>query len=77
MARSKSVVLTPAEKKGVVANLKNQIKEATAALKTLAAAEKARAKARTAEDKAHAKDVAVVGKTLAGFQAQLEAVQAG
>lgn len=76
MARKPSVVLTPAEKKAVIKDLKEQVKNAALAAKALVAEAKAIAKARTAEDKDFAKREAAAAKELAKLNAQLEAATA-
>ena len=73
MARANSVVLTPAEKKAVVANLKSELKAAQAITKELTAQAKLVAKARAAEDKEQAKLVKDAEKVLAKAQAALDA----
>jgi len=76
MARANSVVLTPAEKKAVVANLKSELKAAQAVTKELTAAGKVVAKARAAEDKEFGKLVKDAEKVLVKAQAALDAAVA-
>ena len=76
MARANSIVLTPAEKKAVVANLKAELKAAQAVNKELTAAGKVVAKARAAEDKEFGKLVKDAEKVLAKAQASLDAAVA-
>ena len=76
MARANSVVLTPAEKKAVVANLKAELKAAQLVTKELTAAGKVVAKARAAEDKEFGKLVKDAEKVLAKAQASLDAAAA-
>lgn len=76
MARQNSIVLTPAEKKAVVANLKAELKAAQAVNKELTAAGKVVAKARAAEDKEFGKLVKDAEKVLAKAQAALDAAVA-
>ena len=87
MARSKSVIMTAADKKALVAELKPQIAAAKAALKDILSIQKADLKARSGELKAleknlatatkdHAKAVALAEKTLAGLVAQNEELKA-
>ena len=76
MARQNSIVLTPAEKKAVVANLKAELKAAQAVNKELTAAGKVVAKARAAEDKEFGKLVKDAEKVLAKAQASLDAAVA-
>ena len=76
MARANSIVLTPAEKKAVVANLKTELKAAQAVNKELTAAGKVVAKARAAEDKEFGKLVKDAEKVLAKAQAALDAAVA-
>lgn len=52
MARTASIILTPAERKAQVAQLKNDIRETVAQIKTIVANEKTTAKSRAASDKA-------------------------
>ena len=73
MARQNSIVLTPAEKKAVVANLKAELKAAQAVNKELTAAGKVVAKARAAEDKEFGKLVKDAEKVLVKAQAALDA----
>jgi len=51
MARTASIILTPAERKAQVAQLKTDIREVTAQIKAIVADEKATAKSRAASDK--------------------------
>lgn len=51
MARTASIILTPAERKAQVAQLKTDIREVTAQIKTVITDEKATAKSRAASDK--------------------------
>ena len=76
MARANSIVLTPAEKKAVVANLKAELKAAQAVNKELTAAGKVVVKARAAEDKEFGKLVKDAEKVLAKAQASLDAAVA-
>ena len=76
MARQNSIVLTPAEKKAVVANLKAEFKAAQAVTKELTAAGKVVAKARAAEDKEFGKLVKDAEKVLTKAQASLDAAVA-
>ena len=76
MARANSVVLTPAEKKAVVANLKAELKAAQAVTKELGAHAKIVAKARAAEDKEQGKLVKDAEKVLVKAQAALDAAVA-
>ena len=76
MARANSVVLTPAEKKAVVANLKAELKAAQLVTKELTAAGKVVAKARAAEDKEFGKLVKDAEKVLTKAQASLDAAVA-
>lgn len=76
MARQNSIVLTPAEKKAVVANLKAELKAAQAVNKELTAAGKVVAKARAAEDKEFGKLVKDAEKVLVKAQAALDAAVA-
>ena len=76
MARASSVVLTPAEKKAVVANLKAELKTAQGVTKELAAAAKTVAKARALEDKEQAKLVKAAEAVLAKAQKALDAATA-
>ena len=87
MARSKSVIMTAADKKALVAELKPQIAAAKAALKDATVAQKAELKAANAAIKAadkelveitklHTKAVALAEKTLAGLIAQNEELKA-
>ena len=52
MARTASIILTPAERKAQVVQLKEDIREIAAQIKVVVANEKATAKSRTAADKA-------------------------
>lgn len=81
MARSKSVVLTPAEKKAAVATVKADIKAQKAILANIAGDRKTAAKAVAAAQKADAatqksldKQAAVANKTLAGLEGKLAAL---
>ena len=76
MARANSIVLTTAEKKAVVANLKTELKAAQAVTKELTTAGKFVAKARAAEDKEFGKLVKDAEKVLAKAQAALDAAVA-
>lgn len=51
MARTASIILTPAERNAQVAQLKTDIREVTAQIKTVITDEKATAKSRAASDK--------------------------
>lgn len=73
MARASSVVLTPAEKKAVVANLKAELKTAQGVTKELANQAKAVAKDRALQDKTHAKFVKDAEAVLAKAQKALDA----
>lgn len=76
MARAKSVVITPAEKKNLIAAVKVQIKDTTLQFKAMQKTEKDVARERAANDKQFAKDKAAVEKSLTGFNAQLAALAA-
>ena len=76
MARASSVVLTPAEKKAVVANLKAELKTAQSVVKDLAAQAKTVAKARALEDKEQGKLVKAAEAVLAKAQKALDAATA-
>lgn len=76
MARASSVVLTPAEKKAVVATLKADLKVAQGVTKELATAGKIVAKARALEDKEQAKLVKAAEAVLAKAQKALDAAVA-
>lgn len=74
MARNKSIILTPAEKKAVVADLKMKIKAAKDADKAVQAKRKAAEKAHAAFVKGSDKEIAVSAKTLTSLNAQLNAL---
>lgn len=76
MSRASSVVLTPAEKKAVVANLKAELKVAQGNVKLLASEAKTVAKARAAEDKVQAGLVKTAESALAKAQKALDAATA-
>lgn len=76
MARQSSIVLTPAEKKVVIANLKAELKSAQSVNKELATQGKAVAKARALEDKEQAKLVKAAEAVLAKAQKALDAAVA-
>jgi len=65
MARSKSIILTPGEKRSAIADLKKKIKDQNAALKDLAKILKYREKDNAAWLKDHNKQVAGLEKDLA------------
>ncbi len=62
MARTPSVVVSPAERKSLIAGLKAQIKAAENQIKTAAKGVAARAKARAAEDKGVVKNLETLAK---------------
>ena len=83
MARSTSVVLTKAEKKAVIVDLKAKIKAAKDTVKQIAGIRKEADKAFAAANKAHLatlktndKEAAAAAKTLAGLEAQLTSLSA-
>jgi hypothetical protein len=65
MARSKSIILTPGEKRSAVADLKKKIKDQNAALKDFGKILKQREKDNAAWLKGHNKLVAALEKDLA------------
>jgi len=76
MARPKSVILTPQEKKAVVANLKEQIKGLKADLKNNAISLKAINKTFATAGKAHLTDTKANEKAVVGVNKALQAVEA-
>ena len=83
MARSKSVILTPAEKKTVIVDLKGKIKAAKDAVKAVAALNKEVDKKHAAACKTHegvvkarAKAGETVAKELSKMEAQLASLTA-
>lgn len=74
MARSKSAVLSPADKKAVVTDLKTRIKDAQALVKTAANDLKASLKAHTAVEKETTKVTAAQTKIIDKLQAELELI---
>lgn len=74
MARSKSAVLSPADKKAVVTDIKNKIKEATAAQKATAATFKLAERAFAAASKLAEKEMKTVGTALAKLNSDLAAI---
>ena len=83
MARPKSVILTPAEKKTAIAELKGKLKAATDAVKAAGVVRKDADKAYAAATKTHVnalkendKITAAAQKTVDGLNAQLQALTA-
>lgn len=72
MPRSKSVILTPTEKKELLASLKSGKKEAKTGLKTVDSEIKAVARERKSQDKDFSKRTKVFTKELASIQNQLD-----
>jgi hypothetical protein len=83
MARAKSVVLTPAEKKATIVTLKASIKSAKDNVKNIAGIRKESDKVFAAANKTHLanlkandKEAAAATKTLTGLEAQLKSLSA-
>jgi hypothetical protein len=74
MARSKSIILTPGEKRSAIADLKKKIKDQNAALKDLGKILKQREKDNAAWLKAHNKQVAGLEKDLAKMNSDFVAL---
>lgn len=77
MARDKSAVLTPKDKKAVITDLKNQIKSLTASIKAKNGELAKAVKAHQAFTKAIDKEVAGFTKQLDKLNSELSAIQAG
>lgn len=76
MARAKSVVLTPAEKKAAVKTLKGDIKVADSTVKAAVKAKAAEDKAYAAKTKVLVKDIAAKTKAAETLKAKLAALTA-
>lgn len=76
MARRPSKILTPAEKKTAIADLKAQLKAAKEEHKKHVAFGKEKEKLHTATMKQNAKDVAAAQKALDSIQGQIDALAA-
>jgi hypothetical protein len=74
MARTNSIILTPAERKAQVVQLKNDIREVTAGIKQIVVDQKATAKLRAADDKLIIKELTAFEKQKALLEAQLAAL---
>lgn len=75
MARSKSAVITPAEKKELAKATKVELKEAQAAAKALVASKKAKDKEYAGFIKQHEKDAKAADKKVADLTAKLDALK--
>ena len=75
MARAKSAVLSEADKKAVITDVKTRLKEAKAAVKTHSAELNTMVRAHNNKVKSVDKDIAALTKTATKLEAELAALQ--